>query len=134
MNSIGYEKGIINTFIVKNKRNRYLEFIQKPKTRNKFIDLLYHFNDLDPEVMVNIPNDQQHANNILEILKRKGAPDKCYVVSTDDEIDGRIIILSEVLSYIVGSFGGAIISCIPGRLGYYEGEHHGDRCILEKNK
>ncbi len=48
MNSIDYEKSIINAFIVKNKINRYLNFIQKPKTRNKFIDLLNHFNDLNP--------------------------------------------------------------------------------------
>jgi hypothetical protein len=27
---------------------------------------------------------------------------------------------------------GAIISCIPGKLAYYEGEDHGERYILDR--
>ena len=84
--------------------------------------------------MVVIPNDQQHVNDILSILKRKGAPENCCVISVDDDIDERILSLSEALNHIVGSFNGAIILCIPGKLGFYEGENLQNRCILERNK
>ena len=41
------EHTLINKFVTKDKQERYLTFLAKDKTRNKFIDELYHFNDFN---------------------------------------------------------------------------------------
>jgi len=48
-------------------------------------------------------------------------------------MDGKESQLSDVLEGIVGTCDeGTFISCIPGKLGYYEGEDVDTRLILEK--
>jgi hypothetical protein len=39
--------------------------------------------------------------------------------------------LAEALEAVVGGGFGTLISCIPGRLGYFEGELPRDRKLLE---
>jgi hypothetical protein len=57
----------------------------------------------------------------------------CHVISTSSELDGRDLNLVEVLEQVVGFGEGTLISCIPGRLGYFEGESANDRFILERS-
>jgi len=45
-------------------------------------------------------------------------------------MDGREFPLIDALKRIVGYGMGTIVSCIPGKLGYFEDED--GRCILEK--
>lgn len=66
-----------------------------------------------------------------EVLRARGAPDTCYVVSYSDELDGREIPLCEAVTAIHG-WGSALLSCIPGRLAYFEGEMPDSRCILQR--
>jgi hypothetical protein len=41
--------------------------------------------------------------------------------------------LHDALLAIVGRGSGALVSCIPGRLGYYEGEERAARVILRRD-
>jgi hypothetical protein len=64
-------------------------------------------------------------------LVNMGAPKMCYVLSTDSNIDRQTLPLSRVLQSIVGGGNhGTLLSCVPGRLGYFEGESPGERFIL----
>lgn len=54
----------------------------------------------------------------------------CYAISEDDAFDGMLLSLREALDAIVGSGSGTLLSCIPGRLGYYEEEGPKVRFIL----
>ena len=63
----------------------------------------------------------------------RGAPAECVLIAEDAALDGRRMPLAEALDAIVGRGMGAFVSCIPGRLAFYEGESVGDRCILERN-
>ena len=56
------------------------------------------------------------------ILRGLGAPDTCYLISEDTKFDGKEMELLAALKQIVGYGMGTVISCIPGRLGYFEGE------------
>jgi hypothetical protein len=69
---------------------------------------------------------------ILEMLQQRGAPEHCYVVSESDGLDARTLPLKEALGLIIGISTGTLVSCIPGRLGYFEGEDRGERFILER--
>ena len=127
---MNHEEALVKAFIPSHRQERFLEIIAKPKKRAKLISQLYHFDDLDPKFMVAIPPNQHHPCVLAKILKAKGAGSKCYVMSTISELDGQEVDLETALQEIVGSQEGALISCVPGRLGYFEDED--ERFILER--
>jgi hypothetical protein len=47
-------------------------------------------------------------------------------------LDARTLPLKEALGLILGMSPGTLVSCIPGRLAYFEGEEKGARFILER--
>jgi hypothetical protein len=130
---MNHEEELIRAFIVETKRQRYLDFVSKPKTRKKFLLELAHFKSLDPRYLVTIPPSKQHPKDIAEILTQKGAPPVCWVTSEDRRLDGKEMALSEALCAVVGRQMGTFLSCMPGRLAYFEGEDMGARWILERS-
>ena len=127
------EIALINAFVVKKKRARFTAFLQNPKRRPKILGALYHFRDLDPRHLVEISPSDQHAENIAALLAKHGAPSQCHVISTDRELDGRDLPLVEALAQIVGFGSGTLVSCVSGRLGYFEGEGPNHRYILKRS-
>src|SRR5947207_181397 len=59
---------------------------------------------------------------IEKLLRVKGAPAACWLVSERSGWDGGQLPLADALEAVVGAGFGTVISCIPGRLGYFEGE------------
>jgi hypothetical protein len=112
------------------ERERYLEIVLKPKRREKFLRELGHFKALDPRYVVTIPTSKRRATDIALILAHKGAPKSCWVTSEDSRIDGKDMPLDEALRMIVGYGMGTFLSCIPGKLAYFEDEEV--RWILER--
>ena len=129
-----HEEQFIRNFIVPQKRERYLSMFESKKGRAKLIQDFYHLGDLEESLATELSPNEQSAEKIYEILKAKGSPDVCHVISTNDEIDGKEMPLIDVLKEIVGDGNdGTFISCIAGKLGYYEGEDIKTRYIFEKN-
>ena len=64
------------------------------------------------------------------MLRSRGAGDSCYLVSEDPALDAQRLSLSEALNRIVGKGMGTLLSCVPGKLAYFEGEGPSDRYIL----
>jgi hypothetical protein len=104
--------------------------LQSPKKRKKLLSELSHFKDLNPKFMVAIPAGQQNPLALAKLLKAKGAGERCYVMSENSRLDGREVDLDTALKETVGYQMGTFISCVPGRLGYFEDED--GRCILER--
>lgn len=130
MNS--HEEQFARSFIVPEKRARYLSLLESKRGRSKLTNGFNHCHDLDPRFAKPIPSNQQSAQSIETLLKRKGAPDTCHVMSDIRAIDGREMSLSEALLETVGSDAGTLISCIEGRLAYFELEGFDGRYILER--
>ena len=126
------EAALIKAFVSQNKQERYLDFVANAKRRKKFVQALYHFNDFDRSYEVAIPRNQRTPEEIARLLKSRGAPETCYAISTNKAIDQKRIALSEVLQSIVDGSDGTLLSCIPGRLAYFEGESPGECFILER--
>lgn len=129
MNS--HEQLFVKSFILPAKRERYISFLTNKKRREKLLDNLDHLHDLDEKNIINIPVSKQNATDICWILQEKGAGENCHVISTKSELDGKELPLIRSLEEIVGSGFGTYISCIAGRLGYYESEEAKERFILE---
>ena len=127
---MNHEEALVRAFILPTRRERYSEFLKTPKNRKKFRAELAHFNALDPRYVVNIlPRDQTPAS-ILKILAAKGAGSKCWVISDDSDLDWRELDLGETLEEIIGRSFGTFLSCVPGKLAYFENED--GRWILER--
>ncbi len=121
------ETSFVNTFIAPNRRERYLFMLPDTKRRQRLLKQLYHCKDIDPEVMV----EPQTNISIIEELKSMGAPDSCYVISTDATHDGNELPLETVFNeYVSGN--AMLIACIPGKLGCNVDEY-GYRTILRRS-
>ena len=126
------ERAIVAAFVSPPKQDRYMGFLRSGKTRKKLLSRLPHFSDFDPRVVCSIRPAQQHAEWILGELLGHGAGHACYAISSSREFDQVEGSLKELLEEVVGFEPGTIISCVPGRLAYFEGEANGDRCILKR--
>ena len=128
--SVNHEEELIRAFILPHRRERFLEMIAKPQKRAKLLTQLSHFKALDLRFTIAIPPNQQNPSSLAKILRAKGAGARCYVVSENSRLDGKEVELETALEETVGYQMGTLISCVPGKLGYFEDED--GRCILER--
>jgi hypothetical protein len=128
------EAALIRAFIIPNKRERLVELLGKPKRRSDVLRTLYDFADLDPRFVNSIPPAEDTVEGIEALLRSKGAPDLCYAISTDSDLDDRTVALREALIRIRGLGHGTLLSCVPGSLGYFEGEDIDARYVLERSR
>jgi len=120
-------------FVQKDKQERFVGFLANPRNRRKFTRSLPPFCWFDRrfatpitwKVDSKLPLGERHLQeieNIFRLLKSKGAGPTCWAISEDTGIDGRELDLGEALEDVIGNDTGTILSCVPGKLAYYEGE------------
>ncbi len=126
------EKALFEAFVVPSKRRRYLELLGTERGREKIRFALDHFGDLDLHYCHRIKPSQQRFDNILQALNNLGAPPVCYVMSSDADLDRRQMDLSAALKNIIGLGQGAFVSCVPGKLAYFESEEKNERYICHR--
>lgn len=118
---------IINLFVIKEKRARFLEFIESPKRYENFLDeLLNDPRNLKPEYIIELSSNDQTVKMSLHKLRKLGAGKKAYLVSSNDEFDGIIGNVEEILYLVKGE---GLVFCLGSSLAYYEG-HENWRYIL----
>jgi hypothetical protein len=121
---------LVEAFIIPSRQSRYLELLAKPRRRKDITRTLAHFKHIDVRYAFKIPAGSHLAPGILALLKAKGAPESCFVLSESSEIDGKELKLGEALNFVFGRGIGTFISCIPGRLAYFEDEE--SNFVLER--
>jgi hypothetical protein len=126
-----HESGLVKAFFLPQRQERYLELLAKPKRRTDIIREFAHFKHLDPRWVVRIAPSSRRPGSVYEILRERGALEICYGFSEWSEIDGKTLPLLDALRTVIGSGMGTFLSCLPGRLAYFEDEDM--RCILERN-
>ena len=127
---MNHEEELIKAFFAPTKRERYLEMIATTRRRQKFVRELSHFKSLDPRYCFGLPNAVHTPEEIANFLTKKGAPPTCWITSEDRDLDRQEMSLLEALKRIVGYQMGTFLSCVPGKLAYFEDEE--DRWILER--
>jgi hypothetical protein len=119
---MNHEEAAIKALIVPNRQERYLGFLSNPKRRRNFTSELAHFKALDPKYLLLISPNQRNPSSVAKLLVSMGAGPKCWVISEWDKLDAREMDLDTALQETIGMGMGTIISCIPGRLAYFEDE------------
>jgi hypothetical protein len=130
MNS--HEQAFVQFFVQRTRQERALLALANPKKRRKFVHEFAHHGTyiLTPECLRSIMPSEQNPDSIFSIPRSLGAPDDCHVIS-EGSLDGEEVDLLAALNEIIGRGMGSVISCLPGRLGYFEGELK-ERYILQK--
>jgi hypothetical protein len=88
------------------------------------------FQTLKSEVRGRYSRKPANPSSLQKLLVEKGAGAKCWVISENSELDGKEIDLQTALKETIGYQMGTFISCIPGKLAYFEDED--GRYILER--
>ncbi len=127
------EERLFQAFVKPRFRGRYLALLHSRRGRPKIIERLSHSGDLDERYMREVPKEISDWTALLALLSRRGAPPSCYIVSEDSGIDGQVMDLGEAVRSVYQSGMGTIISCLPGRLAYYEAEYGDESSLLERD-
>ena len=118
------ERMIVEGMVIKRKRERALFELSHPQKRDHF---LWHIEQyLEPSffhrIIVDGPEDA------YPLLKERGAPEDCYILSRFKAMDGTFVPLRQAMTW-EGILYADFISCIPGQLAYWHGEE-GDHYLL----
>jgi hypothetical protein len=117
-----HEEAFVEAFIVKVRRERALELLASSKNRHKLTSKFdHHGRDYFIAECIRpiLPRDQ-HPPEIANILRAMGAPANCHFIG--GKRDAGEADLLTALKEVVGYGQGTAISCIPGKLAYFEGE------------
>lgn len=117
--SVEHEAGLA-AFVMPQCRQRYTEHFESKNGRKKLIARFAHSRDWDPAYVVEIRASTAEA--IVAALTTRGAPPDCWVTSALSKLDQRQVPLRDAIAEVFGSQQGTVVSCIPARLAYYEGE------------
>ena len=121
------------TFLAEPTQRRVRTLLELgPKRRKDVRALLDHAVALDRRYAHHLVGSQASAGWIAQTLRKHGAPDTCYVISADEELDGREMPLSAAVDAVSGSFHGGFVSCIPGGLGFYDYEDMKSSYLLSR--
>lgn len=127
-----HEAGFLN-FVEDRQARRIGELLDGgEKARGKLRDMLPHKIILDHRVAFLIPSSDQTVDRIHASLLRHQAPEDCYLISENTEIDATKMTLLDALQSCVGGGFGTFVSCIPGKLGFYEFEGMKERYLLRR--
>ena len=91
-------------------------------------DLPHRF---DPLAAFRIDCAAWDADAVATKLRALGSPEAVCVIGGVD-VDEAMMSLKDAAAEVVGYLGGQVISCLPGKLAYYEGGDQGIRMILAR--
>jgi hypothetical protein len=125
-----HEAAFVNAFIVRERRQRYLDLLAGPR-RRKILSRLNHVLDLDERFSTRL-HDTHPASALLKALRERGAGRECYLIADDSDLDQRMMTLEDAIEEVSMEDSGVVVSCIPGRLALYKMEDHRLHFILER--
>jgi hypothetical protein len=108
------EQTLIKKFVLKDKQERYLTFLSKDKTRNKFT--------------AEIPGSENERQTIALKVKSNKNISTCSVISAAPGYDGKVMSVDEAIKNAIG-IEGTILIFGDADIVYYEGEAPKSRYI-----
>jgi hypothetical protein len=124
------EVATVNAFIAPARRTRWLKALASTKRRRRFLDRLNHCRDIDERYATLLSS----KTVIAALLRSRGAPGVCHVISDIPEIDGQEMRLEEAIDEVELGQWGTLICCVPGQLAYYYDELGERRMLLERRR
>ncbi|MBG8554225.1 hypothetical protein [Hymenobacter guriensis] len=114
------EVAFINKCVVKEKRQRYIGFIEKPTRRRDFLEMLYHCQDIDKSKYRRL--DAFYERTILQQVAKLPEISNCYIISVNKKLDGQEMSTSEALKKLEPYTEGIVLIFGNCEVVYYQGE------------
>lgn len=124
---INIETKVIQRFVIKPKRDRYLGFINNMKTREKFINDLHHMNFLQQDLFDKVEGNEREF--IKQKLSFLGNIKDCYVISENKNIDKKRLDIDTALREVIGADQGTLLVFGDAEIIYSEAEGFNNRLI-----
>lgn len=133
---LNYISDFIEDFVTPSSRARLHYLLSKPKRRDEIIGYFHSDEHLDQRYLHPVAPHAQNADKIYEIMRKRGAPSQCFVLSMEDSHKDQVDLKSALDEY-VGRCSGTILYCREAKIGYWEGDDSWkgrdcSRCILRK--
>ncbi|MFJ7730239.1 hypothetical protein ACIQXV_29710 [Neobacillus sp. NPDC097160] len=118
------EEIIVKSFFNKGIQQRMLFELSSSKKRGDAIGRLNHnyLDTLRNEFMFEIPKPNSDPEEIEKLIKEQGAGKNCYVMSWHSGVDGKELPLKTAIEELIWYGMPSIISCIHGKLAYFQAE------------
>lgn len=114
----------IDKFVVKDRRERYRSLLSSQKRRKDGVwDLLHDGRHLDKRKFHNI--EISDMDNVSAALERLGVASPVYVLSSDEDYDGKRVSIREILEIYLGRQVDVLAYDDTSGAGYYE-NHEGE--------
>jgi len=128
------EQQFVEAFITDDMKQRLMGFFRSRKARWKGLLELEHFHSgiIDARYAYPVSRSDSTVEGIVRLLRQRGAPSECYVFSNCKELDQQLMPLEQAIHEVHGIGIGTVVSLIPGRLAFYEGELYPNQFILER--
>lgn len=125
--NVDIETKVIQRFVITTKRDRYLAFIKKENTREKFINELHHMNFLQQDLFDIVKGNEYEF--IKQRLKVLGNIKDCYVISENKRIDKKRLDIDTALTETIGADQGTLLVFGDAEILYSEAEGFNNRWI-----
>jgi hypothetical protein len=115
----GHEPAVATAVLAAEKRARFIQFLADPKRRREMLGRFDQHLPYLPEWATPVPAPQDYPEELEKLLRSKGAGATCHVMAAGLAADGGELPLAVALHQVCLQAGGAVLSCLPGRLAYY---------------
>ena len=124
-----HTSGFCEAFVVAAKRERLLRLLSG-RRRSAGVVALAHPDCIDlSRASAWTSGDPVE---LADLLRAAGAPAEVYLISNYDVLDHRTMMLTGASAAVLNLGLGTVISAIPGKLAFYEGEYgKGSRYVLK---
>src|SRR3546814_19235985 len=130
---MNHEEAFVHSFIVKEKRSRYLLKLSSQKHRRDYLSRLHGgHHDYDSQFAEQLPGAYT-STMILQRLYELGAPNMCHIIGHGD-LDATAVPLEEASRAIHSSGDGVLLSGIPARLACDKAGTSKRSCIVHRWK
>ncbi len=98
------EEIVVKSFFAERIQERVMFELFPSKKRARALHRLNHDykRNLREEYMIGIPTPNSRASKLAKLLKKHGAGKQCYVLSFNEDIDGKELPLLTALEYAIG--------------------------------
>lgn len=131
-NNVDLEIKVIQRFVIKTKRARYLAFIKSDKTREKFINELHQMNFLQQDLFDTVKGNEYEF--IKQRIKVLGNIKDCYVISENQHIDKKRLDIDTALTETIGADQGTLLVFGDAEILYSEAEGFNNRWISKQTQ
>lgn len=121
---------LFKAFIIKQRQDRYINLVATDKGRKKLRTYIAHFEDIESKHSTSLHSLKTDLE-LVDLLKSHGAPSKCYIIAENSKYDMKTLPLNDAIKQLFNSGIAFFLSCIPGKLAYYESENSSQRLLLK---